>query len=130
MTAQPADRIPASGPDTGSYEVIHLGGQAAVVVPVSDFLRAGGLACPGGRRADLIRSARRGAAAARPGRVSRQVIWEAQAIDQAAGFLRDDPAGSVRCSTRSPGSPMRPALPGRSPMGHPIDGGCASAATG
>ena len=38
MTAQPADRIPASGPDTGSYEVIHLGGQAAVV-PVSDFLR-------------------------------------------------------------------------------------------
>jgi hypothetical protein len=36
---QPADQIPASGPDTGSYEVIHLGGQAAVVVPVSDFLR-------------------------------------------------------------------------------------------
>jgi mRNA interferase RelE/StbE len=28
-----------------------------------------------------------------PGRVSLQVIWEAQAIDQAAGFLRDDPAG-------------------------------------
>jgi mRNA interferase RelE/StbE len=25
--------------------------------------------------------------------VSRQVIWEAQAIDQAAGFLRDDPDG-------------------------------------
>ena len=39
MTAQPADRIPASGPDTGPYEVIHLGGQAAVVVPVPDFLR-------------------------------------------------------------------------------------------
>ncbi len=39
MTAQPADRIPASGPDAGSYEVIHLGGQAAVVVPVSNFLR-------------------------------------------------------------------------------------------
>ena len=39
MTAQPADGIPASGPDTGSYEVIHFGGQAAVVVPVSDFLR-------------------------------------------------------------------------------------------
>jgi hypothetical protein len=35
MTAQPPDRIPASGPDTESYEVIHLGGQAAVVVPVS-----------------------------------------------------------------------------------------------
>ena len=25
--------------------------------------------------------------------MSREVIWEAQAIDQAAGFLRDDPAG-------------------------------------
>lgn len=37
MTAQPAD--PAPGPDTGSYEVIHLGGQAAVVVPVADFMR-------------------------------------------------------------------------------------------
>ena len=35
MTAQPA--VP--GPDTGPYEVIHLGGQAAVVVPVADFLR-------------------------------------------------------------------------------------------
>ena len=35
MTAQPV----ASGPDTGSYAVIHLGGQAAVVVPVADFLR-------------------------------------------------------------------------------------------
>jgi hypothetical protein len=43
MTAQPADWIPASGLDTGSYEVIHLGGQAAVVVPVSDFLRLGAL---------------------------------------------------------------------------------------
>jgi hypothetical protein len=35
MTAQPV----AFGPDTGSYEVIHLGGQAAVVVPVADYLR-------------------------------------------------------------------------------------------
>jgi len=35
MTAQP--QMPS--PDTGSYEVIHLGGQAAVVVPVTDFLR-------------------------------------------------------------------------------------------
>ena len=39
MTAQPADRIPAAGPDAGPYEVIHLGGQVAAVVPVSDFLR-------------------------------------------------------------------------------------------
>ena len=35
MTAEPA----APGPDIGPYEVIHLGGQAAVVVPVADFLR-------------------------------------------------------------------------------------------
>jgi hypothetical protein len=35
MTVQPD----MPGPDTGSYEVIHLGGQAAVVVPVTDFLR-------------------------------------------------------------------------------------------
>ena len=35
MTARPG----TPGPDTGSYEVIHLGGQAAVVVPVTDFLR-------------------------------------------------------------------------------------------
>ena len=35
MTAQPNDPLP----DTGLYEVIHLGGQAAVVVPLPDFLR-------------------------------------------------------------------------------------------
>ena len=37
MTAQPIEPVP--GPDTGSYEVIHLGGQAAVVVPLADFMR-------------------------------------------------------------------------------------------
>jgi hypothetical protein len=35
MAAEPA----APSPDTRPYEVIHLGGQAAVVVPVADFLR-------------------------------------------------------------------------------------------
>ena len=35
MTSQPD----TPGPDTGSYEVIHPGGQAAVVVPKTDFLR-------------------------------------------------------------------------------------------
>ena len=35
MSAQPD----TPGPDTGSYEVIHLSGQAAVVVAVTDFLR-------------------------------------------------------------------------------------------
>ena len=38
MTAQPTG--PAhTRPGTGSYEVIHLGGHAAVVVPVTDFMR-------------------------------------------------------------------------------------------
>jgi hypothetical protein len=37
VTAQPTD--PAPVPDTGPYEVIHLGDEAAVVVPVADFLR-------------------------------------------------------------------------------------------
>ncbi|MFI7586569.1 hypothetical protein ACIB24_05785 [Spongisporangium articulatum] len=36
MTAQPVQPEP---PDTGTYEVIHLGGKAAVVVPMDDFLR-------------------------------------------------------------------------------------------
>jgi hypothetical protein len=35
MTAQPD----TPGLDTGSSEVIHLGGQASVAVPVADFLR-------------------------------------------------------------------------------------------
>ena len=35
MTAQPTG--PAHGPDTGSYEVIHLGGHAAVVVRVGRY---------------------------------------------------------------------------------------------
>jgi mRNA interferase RelE/StbE len=62
--------------------------------------------------------------------VSRQVIWEARAIDQAAGFLRDDPDGvremldAVARLTEEP----RPA--GSFPQGHLTDGGCASAATG
>jgi len=37
VTVQPTDPIPV--PDTGSYDVIHLGDQAAVVVPIADFLR-------------------------------------------------------------------------------------------
>jgi len=38
MTVQP-DTPDTPDPDTGSYEVIYLGSQAAVVVPVADFLR-------------------------------------------------------------------------------------------
>ena len=39
MTAQSV----APDPDIGPYEVLHLGGQAAVVVPVADFLCLRGL---------------------------------------------------------------------------------------
>jgi hypothetical protein len=48
MTAEPI----ASGadPDTGSYEVIHLGERSAVVVPLADFLRLRALE----RRASLV----------------------------------------------------------------------------
>jgi hypothetical protein len=35
---QPSGAAPGR-PDTGPYEVIHFGGQAAVVVPIADFLR-------------------------------------------------------------------------------------------
>ena len=48
MTAQPIDS--GAGTDTGSYEVIHLGDQAAVVVPLADFLRLRALE----RRASIV----------------------------------------------------------------------------
>ncbi len=37
MTAEPVGADP--GPDTGSYQVIRLGDQSAVVVPLADFLK-------------------------------------------------------------------------------------------
>jgi len=76
-----------------------------------------------------VAACRRGAAAARPGRVSLQVIWEAQAINQAAGFLRDDPGG-VREMLDAVARLTEEPRPAGSPMGHLTDGGCASAATG
>ena len=41
MTAQPVDpqQTPSPIPGTDPFEVIHLGGQAAVIVPVAEFLR-------------------------------------------------------------------------------------------
>jgi hypothetical protein len=41
MTAQPVDPRPAPVPPAGTdpFEVIHLGGQAAVIVPLAEFLR-------------------------------------------------------------------------------------------
>ena len=111
MTAQPA----APGPDTGSYEVIHLGGQAAVVVPVADFLRlraleqaasppppgargrrghrgGAGVEGPGRRRPDDVRACGRGTAPARHAPVSLRTEYDERAIGQAAAFL-DDPQG-------------------------------------
>jgi hypothetical protein len=37
VTTEPVPSTPV--PDTSPFEVIHLGGEAAVVVPVADFLR-------------------------------------------------------------------------------------------
>src|ERR1039457_109242 len=148
MTAQPADRIPASGPDTGSYEVIHLGGQAAVVVPVSDFLRLQAL--EQAASAQELEDAEDKAALAdwrareaagqtsyiphdealrRPGCPARS-SGRPRRSTKRPGSSATTPTGSVRCSTRSRGSPMSPALPDRSPTGHLTDGDCASAATG
>ena len=66
MTAQPE----TPNPDTGSYEVIHLGGQAAVVVPVTRFPTPAG---PGaGRHARRSRGRgghRGGAGVEGPGRL-------------------------------------------------------------
>jgi hypothetical protein len=41
MTAQPLDpqQTPSPGPGTDPFQVIHLGGQAAVIVPLTEFLR-------------------------------------------------------------------------------------------
>jgi hypothetical protein len=40
MSAEPAGPVhPADRPVTAPYEVIHLGGQAAVIVPLAEFLR-------------------------------------------------------------------------------------------
>ena len=108
MTAQPD--IP--GPDTGSYEVIHLGGKAAVVVPVTDFLRLRALeqaATPDeledaedttailewkarDARPDNARVRRRGKAPAGHAPVSLRVDYDERAINEAAAFL-DDPQG-------------------------------------
>lgn len=62
--------------------------------------------------------------------MSRQVIWEAQAIDQAAGFLRDDPDGVREMLDAVARLADEPRPGGSFPTDHPTDGGCVSAATG
>ena len=105
MTAQP-DR---PGPDTGSYEVIHLGDQAAVVVPVADFRRLPALEKAAtaaeledaedtaavlewkGRDAagqtTLVRQRSKASAGHAP--VSLRVDYDERAISQSAAFLDD-----------------------------------------
>jgi len=62
--------------------------------------------------------------------VSRQVSWEAQAIDQAAEFLRDDPGGvrEMLDAVAQPAEEPHPA--GSFLMGHLTGGGCESAVAG
>ena len=80
MTAEPIDSPP--GPDTGPYEVIHLGGQAAVVVPVGDFLRMRALEL--GASAEALQDAEDAAAAQE---------WQAREV---AGETSYVPVGDVR----------------------------------
>jgi hypothetical protein len=80
VTAEPIDSTP--GPDTGPYEVIHLGGQAAVVVPVVDFLRLRALEL--GASAEALQDAEDAAAAQE---------WQAR---EAAGETSYAPVGDVR----------------------------------
>ena len=146
MTAQPS--APAHGPDTGSYEVIHLGGHAAVVVPVADFMRLRALerlasaqeledpedqeledpedtaALQGWRAREAAGQpscvpACRGMAAAGPDQVSFRVIYEEKAIDQAQGSSLMIPPVSARCWTPSAGWPVIPGLAGSFPYGSP-----------
>ena len=45
MSAEPVGPVhPAHGPVTAPYKVIHLGGQAAVIGPLAEFLRLRALA--------------------------------------------------------------------------------------
>ena len=62
--------------------------------------------------------------------MSRQVIWEAHAIDQAAGFLRDDPDGVREMLDAVAGLADEAHPAGSFPYGHLTGRGCASAATG
>ncbi len=88
---------------------------------------AGGLACLGGRRADLIRSARRGA----PGGLA---CWGeppghlpgVRRSTAAAGFLRDDPDGNREDdATARPLKSPRPGHGGHSLRGHLLTRGAA-----
>ncbi len=135
MTAQPAE--PAAVPDTGSYEVIRLGGQAAVVVLVADFLwlRALEQAATAQELEDAEDTAavlawKARDAAGQPVFVPAcgSTTTRRRSIGR-PGFSATIPRASARCSTRSTGWPPIPARPGRSGTGHRTCGACRSAAT-
>ena len=116
MAAEPA----APGPDTGPYEVIHLGGQAAVVVPVADFLRLRALERAASSRSSRTprtprrcSSGRRGTLPTRPHtcRTTRHAVGWACPGEPAYRIRRagDQPGGRVvpegrvrRCSILAP----------------------------
>jgi hypothetical protein len=88
MAAQPAEPL-----STGSHEVIHLGGEAAVVVPVAEYRRLRALerlASPdeleGAEAAAALEEYREWCAAGRPGSVSH---------DQARRLLLGDDQGDL-----------------------------------
>ena len=145
MTAQP-DR---PGPDTGSYEVIHLGDQAAVVVPVADFrrLRALEKAATAAELEDAedtaavlewkgrdaagqttfvpASEARRGWAC--PGEPASRLR---RTSDQPVGRVPRRLAGHARCWTRSTDWPTILGPPGAFHTGRRTCGGCGSAGIG
>jgi hypothetical protein len=112
MTAQPD----TSGPDTGTYQVIHLGGQAAVVVPVADFLRLRALeqaASPGELEdAEDTAACWPGRPATPPGRQR----TSRQPKRGAAWACPREPAGRLRRARDQPGSRV-PRRPARHPHG-------------
>jgi hypothetical protein len=108
------------GPDIGSHEVIHLGGQAAAVVPVADFLRLRALeqaASPGSSRTPRIpRRCWRG----RPATPRSRQRMSRQLRGGAAWAYSSEPAGRLRRARDQPGGrvPRRPARHPRGPGRH------------
>ena len=130
--------------------MIHLGDQAAVVVPVTDFLRLRALqeaATPedledaedtaavlewkardaAGQTTFVPASEAEAPAGHAP--VSLRVDYDERAISRAAGFL-DDRRASVQCWTRSTDWPTILGRPCCSRMGRQTFGGYGSAGTG
>ena len=61
--------------------------------------------------------------------MSYQVNWEIQALDQTAGFLRDDPIGIAASGTPLASSPMSRGRRSRSLTGRRICGACGPTGT-